>query len=322
MYRLFGMEVSPYSVKVRALLRYKNIPHQWVLRNKANEAAFREHAKLPIIPLLVTPEGDGLQDSTPLIDLLESRHPEPSIRLQDPVLNFLADALEEAADEWLIKAMFHYRWNHDSAESSLRIASASVDPGTDPSHFAKIIGGVLMSRRDSLGCSDDNAKLIENYLDIGATRLEAHLQKHRFLFGDQLSVADLGLASQYYELFTDSTPKQRLAAFPALQGWVEDSMNPTGADGRSASWEALSETLLPILEHELGAHYLPWAQATALALRTPDNATVNIRLNGRAFSQPAQKYVGKSWQALKLKWQALATDVQSRTPELVAAHFD
>ena len=55
MYRLFGMEVSPYSVKVRALLRFKQVPFEWLLRSRANESAFREHAKVPLIPLLVTP---------------------------------------------------------------------------------------------------------------------------------------------------------------------------------------------------------------------------------------------------------------------------
>ncbi len=32
-YRIFGAEMSPYSVKVRSYFRYKGIPHQWILRN-------------------------------------------------------------------------------------------------------------------------------------------------------------------------------------------------------------------------------------------------------------------------------------------------
>ena len=35
-YRIFGAEMSPYSVKVRAYFRYKGIPHQWLSR-RANE---------------------------------------------------------------------------------------------------------------------------------------------------------------------------------------------------------------------------------------------------------------------------------------------
>jgi hypothetical protein len=37
-YRIFGAEMSPYSVKVRSYFRYKGIPHQWILRNAASQA--------------------------------------------------------------------------------------------------------------------------------------------------------------------------------------------------------------------------------------------------------------------------------------------
>src|SRR5471032_2940234 len=60
-YRIFGAEMSPYSVKVRSYFRYKGIPHQWTLRNAASQAEFEKYARMPIIPLVVTPDGTGLQ---------------------------------------------------------------------------------------------------------------------------------------------------------------------------------------------------------------------------------------------------------------------
>src|SRR5271163_1420529 len=78
-YRIFGAEMSPYSVKIRSYFRYKAIPHQWILRNAGSQAEYEKHAKMPIIPLVVTPEGVGIQDSTPIIDQMEKLHPEPSI---------------------------------------------------------------------------------------------------------------------------------------------------------------------------------------------------------------------------------------------------
>ena len=56
-YRIIGAEMSPYSVKLRSYFRYKAIPHQWVLRNAASQAEYEKHARMPIIPLVVTPEG-------------------------------------------------------------------------------------------------------------------------------------------------------------------------------------------------------------------------------------------------------------------------
>ena len=34
-HRIFGIELSPYSVKVRSYFRYKGIPHEWVVRSAA-----------------------------------------------------------------------------------------------------------------------------------------------------------------------------------------------------------------------------------------------------------------------------------------------
>ena len=56
-YRIIGAEMSPYSVKVRSYFRYKAIPHQWILRNADSQAEYEKYAKMPIIPLVVTPEG-------------------------------------------------------------------------------------------------------------------------------------------------------------------------------------------------------------------------------------------------------------------------
>ena len=53
-YRVIGSEESPYSVKVRSYFRYKSLPHQWLTRNQAGDL-FQTHAKLPLVPLVVTP---------------------------------------------------------------------------------------------------------------------------------------------------------------------------------------------------------------------------------------------------------------------------
>ena len=40
-YRIFGSEMSPYSVKVRSYFRYKRIPHEWIVRSAANMEEYR-----------------------------------------------------------------------------------------------------------------------------------------------------------------------------------------------------------------------------------------------------------------------------------------
>ena len=70
-HRIFGLELSPYSVKVRSYFRYKGLPHHWIPRNAESQAEYQKYAKLPIVPLVVTPGGEGIQDSTPILERFE-----------------------------------------------------------------------------------------------------------------------------------------------------------------------------------------------------------------------------------------------------------
>src|SRR6202050_247214 len=142
-YRIFGAEMSPYSVKTRSYLRYKAIPHQWILRNAGSQAEYKKYAKMPIIPLVVTPGSAGLQDSTPIIDQMEKLHPEPSINPDEPVARFISELIEEFGDEWGNKWMFHYRWTRDvdQISSAGRIARMR-GPGADEAKHAAFAGQV------------------------------------------------------------------------------------------------------------------------------------------------------------------------------------
>ena len=112
-YRLFGSELSPYSVKVRSYFRYKGLPHEWLPRSPANQAEFQKYAKLPLVPLVVTPTTErrgraGLHaDHRAFRGRAAAR---PSIVPDDPALAFISALLEEYGDEWGNKWMFHYRW--------------------------------------------------------------------------------------------------------------------------------------------------------------------------------------------------------------------
>ena len=70
-----------------------------------------------LIPVLVFPgeagrAEDAMIDSTFQIRRLEKTFPSRSIIPPDPALAFLDALLEDYADEWLTKPMFHYRWKY------------------------------------------------------------------------------------------------------------------------------------------------------------------------------------------------------------------
>ena len=109
-YRLFGAETSAYSTKMRSYLKYKSVPFDWVPRTEESEEELKRVSRFATLPVLVTASGFAVHDTTPLIEALEADSPEPSATPADPTIGFLACVLEEYADAWLAKTVFHYRW--------------------------------------------------------------------------------------------------------------------------------------------------------------------------------------------------------------------
>ena len=73
-YEVHGALGSPYSLKIRALMRYRRLPHIWVHGAATHQAALSQ-VKAPVIPVMRFPDGSWHNDSTPLIYALEGLHP-------------------------------------------------------------------------------------------------------------------------------------------------------------------------------------------------------------------------------------------------------
>ena len=165
-YRIHGVEVSPYSVKVRSYFRYKQIAHRWIPRNQDAEGEYQKYAKLQLVPLVVTPKDEGIQDSTPIIERIEALYPEPSIHPSDPTARFVSVLLEEFGDEWGNKWMFHYRWAREVDQLSCagRIAR-SMMPSADDAQFTDAVAmvrGRMVNRLFFVGSNPATAPQIED----------------------------------------------------------------------------------------------------------------------------------------------------------------
>ncbi|MCG8592587.1 MAG: glutathione S-transferase family protein [Proteobacteria bacterium] len=320
-YRLFGSELSPYSVKVRSYLRYKDIPHEWVVRSQNNMAEFQQHAKLPLIPLLLTPDGASLQDSTPILEHLEAEFPEPSIHPDDPTLEFVSALLEEYGDEWGNKPMFHYRWTYEEDQRSCasRIAAENL-PDAEANVLDQVAQGIvqrMVPRLSFVGSSEATRDGIEASFKRQIGALERHLAHRPYLFGERPAFADFGVFAQIYEASTDPTPGHFIEAHtPSVLTWCRRMLDPT-CDGPFESWDTLGDTLAPLLHEEVGRTFLPWSAANAKALAAGEES-FSVELHGKPFSQQAQKYHAKSLQALKARYAAVA-DKGSLDPILDAA---
>ena len=309
-YRIFGSELSPYSIKVRSYFRYKGIPHEWLIRDPSNIAEYQKHARLPLVPLVITPDDQGIQDSTPILEKLEAAFPEPSIHPDDPAAAFLSALLEEFGDEWGNKWMFHYRWwrEADQISASERLASdmAGPDAGSEQlTQVAAMIRERMIPRIGFVGSSEKTQQQIEGSFSGGIALLEAHLQRRAFLFGGRPAFADFGLWGQLYNAHTDPTAGGILdERAPKLVAWLQRMLDPK-AEGEWEPLEALLPTLKPLLKTQVADLFLPWSAANARAIASGD-AEFSVELAGRTWEQAPQKYHARSLKALRDRYAGVS----------------
>ena len=318
-YRIIGAEMSPYSVKVRSYFRYKGIPHQWILRNAASQAEYEKHAKMPIIPLVVTPEGTGIQDSTPIIDQVEKLHPEPSIHSSDAVVRFISALIEEFGDEWGNKWMFHYRWARDVDQVSAagRIARMRAPNATEEEHdaFAAKVSARMVDRVWFVGSNEMTAPQIEAGFQEMLGLLDTHLATRLYLFGARPAYGDFALWGQFYEMWTDPTVGALIGGGAThVLDWVHRMLWPK-AEGAFETWTSLAPTLMPILAKQVGKQFWPWTLANETALRE-GKEEFSVTLGGKVWTQKPQKYHARSLGMLRAKY-AEVTD--KRDLDLVLA---
>jgi len=255
-YILYGAEVSLYSGKTRAYLRYKGIPYEERL---ATLAVYREiivpKIGRPIIPVLLTPEGEYLQDTTAIIDALEPRFPDHPVYPDTPAQRLVALLLELYGDEWLVMAAMHYRWQYkrQNLGTILRAFGDLLRPQS-PAWLKPIIGllpafkfGGMYQKYFGIGKPMHAAveRSYEGFLD----EFNAHLGKHDFLLGSRPSIGDFGLIGPLYaHLYRDPAPGKLMRERAAnVARWVERMQHPEPRSGAFLANDEIPDTLIPLL---------------------------------------------------------------------------
>jgi len=309
-YRLYGADLSPYSVKVRQILRFKGIEHEWLPRSQARQAEFARFAKLPLIPVLVGADDYSLQDSTPIAETLERRYPEPSITPDDPALAFLSAMLEDYGDEWVNKVMFHYRWTYpaDQESAARRIVDTMLDGATVPDRAGveASVRSRMTQRLHFVGSSAETTPVIEASYERLLRLLETHLASRKFIFGARPALADFSLAGQLGQLASDPTPGALLSSrAPKVAAWLK-RMDDATVEGPFETLDALAATLGALLREEVAGAYLPWMAANAAA--AAEGADVSVDLPGGRFTQKPQKYAARAFTEVRGRRAMVASD--------------
>ena len=325
---LAGQYGSPYSLKMRGVLRYRHIPFRWVLRDSKWDDLPEPPVRL--IPVIVYPNPDGSHgeatiDSSPQIMRLEAEYEGRSIVPTDPALAFIDALIEDYGDEWVTKAMYHYRWAYqpdiDKAGRLLPI-SRDLQQNSDQAQQAyDFITQRQIGRRELVGSTDLNQPIIESSYERLLDIMNALFATDDFLLGDRPGRGDFGIFGQLTQL-TKWDPTAVAVATersPKTINWVErmDDLSwlPVEGDDGWCTLETLPAATRSLLG-EIGGTYAPFMVANAEALMSGADEVV-CTIGGQTYRQGPFAYQGKCLQWMREGYAALSDDDRARVDSVL-----
>ena len=326
---LAGAFSSPYSLKMRAVMRYRHIPHRWVLRNSRWDDLPEPPVRL--IPMIVYPNDDGSHgevtiDSSPQIMRLEGEHDGRSLVPTDPALALIDALIEDYGDEWVTKAMYHYRWTYDDdidKAGNLLPLSANLQVDSDGAKVAKdFITQRQIGRRELVGSTDITQPIIESSYERLLDLMTETFATQDFFLGDRPGRGDFGVFGQLTQLVKWDPTSMRVAEkrAPKVINWVDrvDDLSwlPVDGDDGWVSLESLPTATTRLL-HEIGSTYVPFLMANADALINGKDEVV-CEIHGQTYRQGPFPYQGKCLQWLRRDYEALGEADRNRVAAVLA----
>tara|TARA_B100001063_G_scaffold117870_1_gene110053 strand:- start:2821 stop:3921 length:1101 start_codon:yes stop_codon:yes gene_type:complete len=341
--KVFGNVGSPYTQKILALLRYRNIPYSISWGDVVHNLSLLniEPPKPVLLPTLIFKEDNKdicKTDTTPIIRYLEKVYKNKSVIPKSPVLSFLNYILEDFADEWTTKYMFHYRWYFDEdAENAKKmlVLQHKLNIDNDSLHeFGNIIADRQINRLWVVGSSDETASLIDKSYKRYLQLMENHLSVLPYMFGIRPSSSDFGLYGQLTQLvgFDPTSSNIAYKNAPRTISWVSTMSDLSGLhdkggigmffgidnndedknlnffNGNTHGWidsEDVPNTLKDIFK-EIGKVYIPCLIANSKAYNNGDDIW-ETNIDNATWRQKTFPYQVKCLNWIKEEFNKLST---------------
>ena len=328
--RFVGGTASPYTQKMLALLRYRRLNAAVIWGQP--DAVCQEMGVTPPRPLLMPTfffEGaDGLTavtDTTPIIRRLEAEHEGRAVLPSDPALAFIDYLIEDFADEWVTKYMFHYRWHPevdaDNASTLLPLGFDVSLPNQKWQGMKTVFGERQIGRLYVVGSNEVTAPVIDASYERFLMAMERLLADQPFMLGRRPGAGDFGLFGQLTQLVGfDPTPRAIAHDLsPRTVAWVDKTRDLSGLDPTPDDWVALENqpASLKGLLDEIGRVYAPAQLANAAAIEAGREDWA-CEIDGAPWTQPSFSYQAKCLAWTRDAYNALSTHDRARVDDVLA----
>jgi len=238
-YTLWGAAHSYYTGKIRSYMIKKGIAFRELYPPHPRfQAHVAPSVGLMVVPILETPDGRVIQDTSEMIDHFEARFPQPLMIPQAPVQRAVAWLLGAFGSEGLLAPGMHYRWSYRAQQENFLRAEFGRASHSGPDRKARLAAGEqLMSYFSGflpfLGVNAETIPTIEAAYEELLDALDVHFQHYPYMMGGRPSIADFGLmAPLFAHLARDPVPATLMKnVAPNVYRWTE-RMNLAGiADG-------------------------------------------------------------------------------------------
>lgn len=318
-YKLYGVACSLYTAKARSYLRKQGVkfielpPSHPDYVNNIMPVIGRM-----IIPVIETPTGEVVQDSSDIIEYVEKHNTaKVSAYPQDVLMQAISFLFELFGSEGLLRPAMHYRWNFD--DQNLDFLKSEFTPFAGIATNNQIINQVfkyasdrMRSAKSGFGVSEESIPLVENSYGEFLDLFSQHLKQYPYLLGGLPSLGDYALMGPLYaHLYRDPAPSMLMRQqAPAVARWVERTNSAEAYWGDHSEDQSslinpldIPATLKALMKY-ISEEYLPEIIAHVdfanhwLAMR-PD-----LQEGTNGLEDPVKRFIGRcdfDWRGIKLK---------------------
>lgn len=271
-YQLVGSEMSLFTRKLEAQLRFQQIPWRYLFKTEARKAELEAKAGTHFVPLLMTPDKWLIHDTIAIGPMLNDRFRERAVIPETPLQRACCYILEDAFNHWLGRVCVHSRWCYPDNVAWVgprfganMMLDRSIDEPFAEEELEQLAPiGPMMYKGfgknvcEVNGVGPDQAAAVQGDFKNMLNALAVHFADSDFLLGNRPCLADFALAGASKAHFVcDPEPESWLGEHRDMLhkytecffGNRQDELTPWPAD------DQVPDTLAGVLDYLQGSYY-------------------------------------------------------------------